>query len=95
MERTAHDIIKTVMVTEKSNDLKEEMKQYFFKVASDANKIEIKQAIEKLFEVKVKSVNTLNYQGKLKRAGRSRKAGRRASWKKAVVTLSEGEIEVI
>lgn len=62
-------------------------KKYTFEVAKDANKIEIKNAIEKVFGVKVKSVNTVNVSGKMKRVGVH--TGRRPSYKKAIVTLTE------
>jgi large subunit ribosomal protein L23 len=64
-------------------------RQYAFKVATDACKTEIKTAVEALFNVKVNAVNTLNYDGKVKRFGRS--SGRRKAWKKAYVTLVEGQ----
>ncbi len=92
--RSAFDIIIVPVVTEKCNALMQEQK-YTFKVKADAGKIEIGRAIEELFKVKVKSVNVMNYQGKAKRAGRSMKMGRCPDWKKAVVTLSEGTIEII
>lgn len=92
--RSAFDIIIAPVVTEKCNALMQEQK-YTFKVKADAEKIEIGRAVEELFKVKVKSVNVMNYQGKAKRAGRSMKMGRRPDWKKAVVTLSEGTIEII
>ena len=67
--------------------------KYCFKVAKDANKIEIKNAIEEIFKVTVVNVNTVNVHGKMKRMGRTQ--GMTASWKKAVVTLREGDsIEV-
>ena len=91
--KSAFDIIIAPVVTEKCNALIQE-KKYTFRVAPDANRIEIGKAVEELFNVKVKSVNTMNYQGKPKRAGRSPMVGRRANWKKAVVTLSEGSIEM-
>ena len=92
--RSAFDIIIAPVVTEKCNALMQEQK-YTFKVKADAETIEIGRAVEELFKVKVKSVNVMNYQGKAKRAGRSMKMGRRPDWKKAVVTLSEGTIEII
>ena len=92
--RSAFDIIIAPVVTEKCNALMQEQK-YTFKVKADAEKIEIGRAIEELFKVKVKSVNVMNCLGKAKRAGRSAKMGRRPDWKKAVVTLSEGSIEII
>ncbi len=84
--RTAYDIIKRPVITEQSMEATE-MKRYVFEVAKDSNKIEIAKAIEEIFAVKVSKVNTLNMQGKLKRSGRY-PAGRRPSWKKAIVTLT-------
>lgn len=92
--RSAFDIIIAPVVTEKCNAQMQEQK-YTFKVKTDAEKVEIGRAVEELFKVKVKSVNVMNCQGKAKRAGRSMKMGRRPDWKKAVVTLSEGTIEII
>lgn len=92
--RTALDLIIAPMVTEKSNQLVAQ-KKYAFKVKTDAGKIEIGRAIEELFKVKVKSVNVMHYYGKPKRAGRSPVMGKRPDWKKAVVTLSEGSIEIL
>ena len=86
--RNLHDVIVRPVVTEKSTGLYEQGK-YVFVVATDANKIEIKQAIETLFNVKVKDVRTMQYRGKERRVGRH--VGRRASWKKAVVTLRDGD----
>jgi large subunit ribosomal protein L23 len=92
--KSAFDIIIAPVVTEKCNALIQE-KIYTFRVAPDANRIEIGKAVEELFNVKVKSVNVMNYQGKRKRAGRSLKEGRRPDWKRAVITLAEGSIEII
>ena len=92
--KSAFDVIIAPVVTEKSNALIQE-KKYTFRVAPDAGRIEIGKAVEELFKVKVQSVNVMNYQGKKKRAGRSLKAGRRPDWKRAVVTLAEGSIEII
>lgn len=90
--KLAREIIIKPVVTEKSVDLMQENK-YCFKVAKDANKIEIKNAIEEIFKVTVVDVNTVNVHGKMKRMGRTQ--GMTASWKKAVVTLREGDsIEV-
>lgn len=90
--KLAREIIVKPVVTEKSVDLMQENK-YCFKVAKDANKIEIKNAIEEIFKVTVVNVNTVNVHGKMKRMGRTQ--GMTASWKKAVVTLREGDsIEV-
>lgn len=90
--KLAREIIIKPVVTEKSVDLMQENK-YCFKVAKDANKIKIKNAIEEIFKVTVVNVNTVNVHGKMKRMGRTQ--GMTASWKKAVVTLREGDsIEV-
>ena len=91
----AHEIIIKPVVSEKSTRLME-TNNYTFKVAHDANKIEIAAAVEKLFDVKVTNVRTMNYAGKARRAlmarmSTSRDLGRRASYKKAVVTLAEGD----
>lgn len=88
MKHVGH-IIHGIMVTEKSTALAETQNKYFFRVNPAANKIEIKAAVETGFNVKVKSVNTARYEGKLKRE-RSAKFGRRNDWKRAVVTLKEG-----
>jgi large subunit ribosomal protein L23 len=87
MLRTARDIIRKPLVTEKTTRMMEELK-YAFKVDRNANKIEIKNAVEELFKVKVKSVNTINVSGKMKRMGAH--SGRRPNWKKAIVTLEQG-----
>lgn len=84
---TAYDIIKRPIITEQSMS-ETENKKYTFEVAKDANKIQIAKAIEEIFGVKVAKVNTLNMQGKEKRNGAYPK-GRRASWKKAMITLTE------
>jgi large subunit ribosomal protein L23 len=77
------------MVTEKGTRLRERENGYMFEVATDANKIEIKQAIEAIFpQVKVATIRTLRVHGKPKRMGRY--AGHRPDWKKAVVTLKKG-----
>ncbi len=87
MAANAYDIIKRPIVTERSME-QTEMKRYSFEVAKSANKIEIAKAVEEIFGVKVAKVNTLNMQGKEKRTGAYPK-GRRPSWKKAMVTLTE------
>ena len=84
MATTAYDIIKRPIITEQSME-QTEMKRYTFEVAKTANKIEIAKAIEEIFGVKVAKVNTLNMQGK---GMGNRPAGRRANWKKAMVTLT-------
>ena len=90
----AFDVIIAPVVTEKCNALMQE-KKYTFKVNPKAGRIEIARAVEELFKVKVAKVNVMNYQGKAKRAGRTMKMGHRADWKRAVVTLAEGTIEII
>lgn len=85
MNKDARTIIRKVLLTEKGTTLRELRNQYFFEVARDANKIEIKRAIETIFNVKVAAVQTMQLQGKLMRRGRS--VGRRNDWKKAIVTL--------
>ena len=92
--KNAFEVIIAPVMTEKCNALMQE-KKYTFKVHPEAGKIEIGKAIEELFHVKVKSVNIMNYYGKQKRAGRTMKMGRRPEWKRAVVTLAEGSIEII
>jgi large subunit ribosomal protein L23 len=82
-------VLKLPVITEKSTLLKENLRTVAFKVLPDANKIEIKNAVEKLFKVKVQSVRTANFHGKKRRQGRY--TGRRPDWKKAYVTLKQGE----
>ena len=91
--KNAFEVIIAPVVTEKSNQLIQG-KKYTFRVHPEAGKIEIANAIEELFKVKVASVNVMNYEGKRKRVGRGA-PGRRADWKRAVVTLAEGSIEII
>ena len=83
------DIIIAPVITEKSGNLAQDWKTYVFKVSASANKIQIKQAIESLFGVKVKSVNTLNTKAKDKRVGRY--TGKTKTYKKAIVTLVDGQ----
>jgi large subunit ribosomal protein L23 len=87
--RNLHDVIVRPLVTEKSTDQLERRSAYTFVVARDANKIEIAQAIESLFNVQVRDVRTMQYRGKQRRLGRN--IGHRAAWKKAVVKLREGD----
>ena len=82
-------VLKSPVITEKSTLLKENMQTLAFKVLRDANKIEIKDAVENIFKVKVASVRTANFHGKKKRQGKY--VGRRSDWKKAYVTLKKGE----
>jgi large subunit ribosomal protein L23 len=83
----ARELVKRPLITERSTKLMEENK-YCFLVDPKANKTQIKQAIEEIFKVKVKTVNTFNRLGKIKRMGRNE--GRRPSWKRAIVTLEAG-----
>ena len=80
----AEEVIIAPVVTEKSND-EIQMGKYTFKVNKKATKVDIKRAVEKLFEVKVLSVNTMTVKGKEKRVGRS--VGKTSDWKKAIVTI--------
>jgi large subunit ribosomal protein L23 len=89
MSRDPRTIVRRAMITEKGTRIRERENGYLFQVAADANKIEIKQAIESIFPVKVDSVRTLRVHGKPKRMGRY--AGHRPDWKKAVVTLKKGQ----
>ncbi len=91
-QRRPYDIIIKPVITEKSNRLMEDEKKYTFEVALDASKGEIKSAVEQLFGVKVKKVNTMTVKPKKKRIiGRFRKYGTTKRWKKAVITLEEGQ----
>lgn len=88
---TAYDIIIKPVVTERSME-NMESKRYTFKVDTRANKSEIKKAVETIFSVKVKQVNTMNITGKKKRMGAN--VGKRPDWKKAIVTLTEDSKEI-
>lgn len=89
-----YDVIKAPCLTEKSNLLQEMQNKVVFKVNPTANKIEIKQAVEDLFNVKVQSVRTSKVRGKKRRVG-IKSIGRTNDWKKAYITLSEGEINFL
>ncbi|MCI5688528.1 50S ribosomal protein L23 [Anaerovoracaceae bacterium 41-7] len=89
--RSAYDVIIKPVISEQSMDQAQE-KKYTFKVATDANKTQVKLAVEEIFGVEVKKVNIMNYDGKLKRMGRT--MGRRAAYKKAIVTLTEASKEI-
>ena len=89
---TLHRTIVRPIVTEKSSLAYQDRGEYHFEVHPDATKPSIKDAIEQLFGVKVSGVWTSNQRGKTRRVGKT--AGRRANWKKAIVTLSEGKIEI-
>jgi len=87
--KNPHRIIKTLLISEKSLRTRDENNAYVFEVAKTANKIDIKNAIEKLYHVKVEKVTTQNNPGKMRRLGRFR-PGYTPEWKKAVVKLKEG-----
>ena len=87
--RSLHEVIVRPVVTEKSTEQLDRNAAYTFVVTRDSNKVEIAKAVEALFNVKVRSVRTMLYRGKERRVGRH--VGRRAAWKKAVVTLREGD----
>ena len=91
---TVDQVIVRPLITEKNTDLMEQ-DQYTFEVATVANKIQIREAVEKLFNVRVKAVNTLNVKAKPRsraiRRGRGRVTGHEAAWKKAIVTLHPGQ----
>ena len=83
--KTAYDIILEPVISEQSMDVAQD-KKYTFKVATDANKNQVKLAVEEIFGVEVARVNIMNYDGKVKRMGRN--VGRTAAYKKAIVTLT-------
>ena len=89
MQEKIYSIIKKPVISEKSTALAEVANRYVFKVESSATKIEIKAAVEQLFKVKVKAVNTIVMHGKNKRAGRFEY--KRSNWKKAIITLVQGQ----
>jgi large subunit ribosomal protein L23 len=84
-----YDVITAPLITEKGTLVNEEGNQVVFRVRRDANKSEIRRAVETLFKVRVKKVRTTNFLGKPKRVGRN--IGRKPAWKKAYVTLAEGQ----
>ena len=86
--RDPRSVLYRPLMTEKSMRQKEEQNSVTFQVARDANKVEIRQAVEKVFNVKVATVRTASHEGKWKRMGKHE--GRRPSWKKAIVTLAPG-----
>jgi large subunit ribosomal protein L23 len=83
------DVIRRPLITEKTTILREDGRTIVFEVSADANKVEIRQAIEKLLNTKIESVRTTIAHGKVKRQGRF--SGRRPDWKKAYVRLREGQ----
>jgi large subunit ribosomal protein L23 len=87
--KSPQDVIQAPLISEKGTQLTESANQVLFKVRPDANKVEVKQAIETLFKVKVVQVRMARYLGKVRRIGRN--MGRRSDWKKAYVTLKDGD----
>ncbi len=86
--KNPYDILKNIVLTEQTTELAHNQHQYTFRVDGRVNKVEIAQAVEGAYNVKVAHVNTLNVKGKLRRRGRS--VGRTSDWKKAVVVLEAG-----
>jgi len=85
-----HEIVKRpIFLTEKASNLREEANQYLFEVHPDANKYQIREAVEKLFKVTVRDVNTMNVRGHMRRMGRG--YGKLRNWKKAIITLADGD----
>jgi len=87
--RDLGNVIAAPVITEKGTLVNEQGNQFVFRVRPEANKVDIRRAIETLFKVKVEKVHTLNYLGKTRRVGRT--LGQRPRWKKAYVTLAEGQ----
>ena len=89
MKQSLHRVLIRPLLTEKITAMRESGNKIGFLVASDANRLEVKKAVESLLKVRVDRVNVMNVSGKVKRLGRF--AGKRSDWKKAIVTLKEGE----
>jgi large subunit ribosomal protein L23 len=89
MTRDLHSVLISPLLTEKITALREGANQVGFRVRIDANRLEIKRAVESLLKVKVERVNVMTVKGKVKRLGRF--VGKRPDWKKAIVTLKKGE----
>ncbi|MES1257416.1 MAG: 50S ribosomal protein L23 [Acidobacteriota bacterium] len=86
---TIHEVLVRPLVTEKGMTKKEAERTLCFQVSADANKIQVKQAVEKLFSVKVEQVRTANFEGKLRRRGKF--TGYKSDWKKAYVKIADGQ----
>ena len=84
-------VLKSPVVTERSTVLKEKLNQYVFRVDPKSSKGDIRQAVEKIFKVKVEKVRTAIFLGKLRRLAQGRPQGRRPEWKKAIVTVQKGQ----
>lgn len=89
MPKNPREIIIAPLITEKTTHMQNQRNSYTFRVSINANKIEVKKAIEKIFSVNVKEVNTIRQRGKNKRMGRFE--GKRPDWKKAIVVLQKGQ----
>jgi large subunit ribosomal protein L23 len=87
--KNPHDVVRRALITEKGTRMRETGNRFLFEVHPDANKLEIKAAVEEIFSVRVEKVRTQNLLGKTKRMGRN--VGQRPAWKKAIVTLREGD----
>ena len=87
--KNPHDVVRRALITEKGTRMRETGNRFLFEVNPEANKLEIKDAVERIFDVSVEKVRTQNILGKLKRMGKN--VGRRPAWKKAIVTLREGD----
>ncbi len=86
-----YEVIKRPVITEKSQRLAEEYNQYVFEVDRRANKVQVKQAVETIYDVRVTAVRMMNMPAKAARRWGRRRVVRRPMWKKAVVTLAEGD----
>ncbi len=89
MNRSISEVLVSPVLSEKSVTAKDAQNRYTFKVRTGANKVDIKQAVESLFKVKVEKVRTMIFMGKMHKVGRYE--GRRSDWKKAVVTVKAGQ----
>jgi len=89
LKNDVHDIVRRPLITEKGTDITTEKNGYTFLVAPHANKVQIKKAVEELFDVRVLSVRTMTRRGKFR--GRGARAARSPDWKRAIVTLAEGD----
>ncbi len=87
--KNLREVIRRPLITEKATQLQESVGKYSFEVDKRANKIDVKRAVESMFDVHVVKVNTTSVHGKVKRMGRF--VGRRSNWKKAIVTLADGQ----
>lgn len=91
MSRTPDEVLVRPVITEKSSELQFEHNKYTFEVVPDANKPEVRRAVEEMFDVRVVNVATMNVSGKKRRVRGRWQMGRRKDWKKAIVTLAEGD----